>query len=45
MKNDIPLEYIEAKDVGDKDLEGKKFNKNQFDRYKSALNNLILWII
>lgn len=41
MKNDIPLGYIEAKDVGDKDLEGKKFNKNQFDRYKSALNNLI----
>ncbi len=41
MKNDIPLGYIEAKDVGDKDLEGKKFNKSQFDRYKSALNNLI----
>ena len=41
MKNNIPLGYIEAKDVGEKDLEGKKQNKNQFDRYKSALNNLI----
>ncbi|MDZ7899826.1 MAG: N-6 DNA methylase [Arcicella sp.] len=41
MKNDIPLGYIEAKDIGEKDLEGKKTNKNQFDRYKSALNNLI----
>ncbi len=41
MKNDIPLGYIEAKDVGEKDLEGKKTNKNQFDRYKFALNNLI----
>jgi predicted helicase len=41
MKNDIPLGYIEAKDVGEKDLEGKKINKKQFDRYKFALNNLI----
>lgn len=41
MKNNIPLGYIEAKDIGEKDLEGKKQNKNQFDRYKSALNNLI----
>ncbi len=41
MKNDIPLGYIEAKDINAPDLEGKKQNKNQFDRYKSALNNLI----
>ena len=41
MKGDIPLGYIEAKDIGEKDLEGKKNNKNQFDRYKAALNNLI----
>ena len=41
MRNDIPLGYIEAKDVGEKDLEGKKINKKQFDRYKFALNNLI----
>jgi type I restriction-modification system DNA methylase subunit len=41
MKNNIPIGYIEAKDINAPDLEGKKQNKNQFDRYKSALNNLI----
>ena len=42
-KNDIPVGFIEAKDIGDKDLEGKKKtgNKEQFDRYKASLNNLI----
>ena len=35
--------FIEAKDLGDKDLEGKKKtgNKEQFDRYKASLTNLI----
>ena len=39
----IPVGFIEAKDIGDKDLEGKKKtgNKEQFDRYKASLNNLI----
>ncbi len=39
----IPVGFIEAKDVGDKDLEGKKKsgNKEQFDRYKASLDNLI----
>jgi type I restriction-modification system DNA methylase subunit len=41
MRNNITLGYIEAKDIGEKDLEGNKQNKKQFDRYKSALNNLI----
>jgi predicted helicase len=42
-KNDIPVGFIEAKDIGDKDLEGKNKsgNKEQFERYKSSLNNLI----
>jgi len=42
-KKDIPVGFIEAKDIGDKDLEGKKKtgNKEQFDRYKASLNNLI----
>ena len=42
-KKDIPIGFIEAKDIGDKDLEGAKKagNKEQFDRYKSSLNNLI----
>jgi predicted helicase len=42
-KEEIPVGFIEAKDIGDKDLEGAKKtgNKEQFDRYKASLNNLI----
>ena len=42
-KKDIPIGFIEAKDIGDKDLEGAKKtgNKEQFDRYKVSLSNLI----
>ena len=41
-KKDIPVGFIEAKDIGDKDLAGAKKtgNKEQFDRYKASLNNL-----
>lgn len=42
-KNDIPVGFIETKYIGAKDLEGvkKNGNKEQFDRYKASLNNLI----
>lgn len=42
-KKDIPVGFIEAKDIGNNDLEGakKSGNKEQFDRYKASLNNLI----
>ena len=42
-KKDIPVGFIEAKDIADKDLEGTKKtgNKEQFDRYKASLNNLM----
>ncbi|WP_417878473.1 type ISP restriction/modification enzyme [Vibrio sp.] len=42
-KKNIPVGFIEAKDIGDKDLEGKKKtgNKEQFDRYKASLPNII----
>lgn len=42
-KKDIPVGFIEAKDIGDRDLEGlkKTGNKEQFDRYKASLSNLI----
>ncbi len=42
-KKEIPVGFIEAKDIGDKDLSGikKTGNKEQFDRYKNSLNNLI----
>lgn len=39
-KKGIPLGYIEAKDIG-KDLESKEY-KDQFDRYRKSLNNLII---
>jgi predicted helicase len=39
-KNDIPLGYIEAKDIG-KPLDSKEY-KEQFDRYKNSLDNLII---
>ncbi|MDF2449538.1 MAG: adenine specific methyltransferase [Bacteroidota bacterium] len=42
-KKGIPVGFIEAKDIGDPDLEGNKKtgNKEQFDRYKASLNNLL----
>ena len=42
-KGGIPIGFIEAKDIGDKDLDGlkKTGNKEQFDRYKASLNNII----
>ena len=39
-RKDIPVGYIEAKDVG-VELDAK-IHKEQFDRYKSALGNLII---
>lgn len=39
-KNNIPIGYIEAKDIG-ADLKSKTL-KEQFDRYISALDNLII---
>jgi predicted helicase len=42
-RKDIPVGFIEAKDIGDSDLDGNKKtgNKEQFDRYKNSLSNLI----
>jgi len=42
-RKDIPVGFIEAKDIGDKDLDGSKKtgNKEQFDRYKASLNNIV----
>lgn len=42
-KKGIPVGFIEAKVIGDNDLDGTKKtgNKDQFDRYKASLNNII----
>lgn len=39
-KGNIPIGFIEAKDIG-KDLNSKTY-KSQFDRYRKALDNLII---
>lgn len=40
-KNGIPAGFLEAKDIGDKDLDGKKIHKEQFDRYKATRDPFI----
>lgn len=39
--NMLPLSYVETKQVGDTDLEGKKHNKTQFSRYKTSLSLIV----
>ena len=42
MRSDVPVAFIEAKDfVQTNDLAGRKENKEQFDRYKQSLDNII----
>ena len=42
LRNDIPVAFIEAKDFTQtQDLAGQKENKEQFDRYKHSLDNII----
>ena len=40
LQKNIPVGYVESKDIG-KNLNSKDY-KNQFDRYKKALDNLII---
>ena len=40
-KDKLPVAYIEAKDIEDGDLDGRKKNKEQFDRYKASLDTVI----
>ena len=42
MRSDVPVAFIEAKDfIKTNDLAGRKENKEQFDRYKQSLDNII----
>lgn len=38
---DEPIAFLEAKDINDSDLDGRKEHKEQFERYKSSLNRII----
>jgi len=40
-KNNVPYAYFEAKDLEVGDLDGRKKNKEQFDRYKASLNTIV----
>lgn len=40
-KTNTPVFYIEAKDIDDRDLDGRKENKEQFSRYKKSLDHII----
>ena len=42
-KDHLPMFFVEAKDINDNDLDGKNKNghKEQFDRYKQALDHII----
>ena len=40
-KGETPIAYIETKQIGDGDLDGRRKNKKQFDRYKEALDTIV----
>lgn len=39
--DNLPKAFVEAKDIDDPDLDGKKKNKAQFDRYKTSLDRIV----
>ena len=41
LRKSMAVAYIEAKDLEDGDLDGRKKNKEQFDRYKASLDTII----
>lgn len=41
LRQNLAVAYVEAKDLEDGDLDGRKKNKEQFDRYKASLDTVI----
>ena len=39
--NGLPVAYVEAKDIDDPDLKGLKAHREQFDRYRGALDRVV----
>ena len=37
----IPVAFVEAKDIGDSDLDGNRLHKEQFNRYKNSLDHIL----
>lgn len=40
-ESNIPVAFVEAKDVNDRDLDGNRENKEQFNRYKKSLDHIL----
>lgn len=40
-QKNVPVAFLEAKDVNDGDLDGRRQHKEQFNRYKSSLDRII----
>ena len=41
LRNNLPFAFVEAKNLEDGDLDGRRKNKEQFDRYKASLNTIL----
>lgn len=41
LSKQLPIAYVEAKYLDDGDLDGRKKNREQFDRYKASLDTII----
>ena len=41
LRGDAPVAFFEAKDLDDRDLDGNREHKEQFERYKNSLNNIV----
>lgn len=40
-RDKLPVAFVEAKDIDDSDLDGKRQHKEQFARYRAALSNIV----
>ena len=41
LHGDVPMAFIEAKDLDDRDLDGNREHREQFERYKNSLNSIV----
>ena len=41
LHGEVPMAFVEAKDLNDRDLDGNGEHKEQFERYKNSLDNIV----
>lgn len=41
LHGDVPMAFMEAKDLDNRDLDGNREHREQFERYKNSLNSII----